>query len=194
MEFKDILAISGMPGLYQFIAQGKNGIIVESFDTGKRQHIGAHLKVSSMDDIAVFTSEGEARLKDVFKKIHEMENGGETIDPRSDKESLFAYFEKVLPDFDPSRVYQSDIKKILQWYNTLLKKDLLKFEEEEKEEDQAKPEDGEKTGEKKEKPEARSRQAAGSKGQSSRTTGGKGQKDHGPAGGAKRLPTSTKNK
>jgi len=189
MEFKDILAISGYPGLYRFVAQAKNGIIVESFDTGKRMHAGAHLKVSSMDDIAVFMHEGEARLIEIFRKISELENGGEAPDPKSEKDALFAYFEKVLPEFDRSRVYQSDIKKILQWYNILLKHNLLNLEEPEKEEQK-------KEAAEKDKAQPRTSQPAGSAAKKStpKKTSSQGQKIASAGGGQKRMSVSTKNK
>ncbi|MGC9470268.1 MAG: DUF5606 domain-containing protein [Bacteroidales bacterium] len=188
MEFKDILAISGYPGLYRFVAQAKNGIIVESFDTGKRMHAGAHLKVSSMDDIAVFTHEGEARLIEIFRKISELENGGEAPDPKSDKDTLFAYFEKVLPEFDRSRVYQSDIRKIMQWYNILLKHNLLNLEEQEEEQKKEATE--------KDKAQPRPSKPAGSAAKKStpKKTTSQGQKIASAGGGQKRMPVSTKNK
>jgi len=189
MEFKDILAISGYPGLYRFVAQAKNGIIVESFDTGKRMHAGAHLKVSSMDDIAVFTHEGEARLIEIFRKISELENGGEAPDPKSNKDILFAYFEKVLPEFDRSRVYQSDIKKILQWYNILLKHNLLNLEESEEEEQKKEPEEKDKT-----KPKPSKPAGSATKKSTQKKTSSQGQKIASAGGGPKRMSASTKNK
>ena len=187
MEFKDILAISGFHGLYRFVAQGKNGIIVESFDNGKRMHVGAQTKVSSMDDIAVFTGDGEARLVDVLKSISEIENGGPCADPKSDKDEHFEYFRKVLPGFDETRVYHSDIKKILQWYNILRENDLLKFEEEKDRE----KEDKEHSPSEKQQAAASAKPARTQK----KTSAVRARKETGPAGAAqKRTPTSTKNK
>ena len=111
MELKDILAIGGKPGLYRFIAQAKNGIIVESLTDKKRIPAYASDKVSALEDIAIFTDSEEVNLADVFKKIFEKENGGKAINHKSSGEELKAYFEEILPDFDRDRVYTSDIKK-----------------------------------------------------------------------------------
>lgn len=127
---KGILAISGQPGLSKLISEAKNCIIVESLVTGKRMPVYSTSKVSSLVDIAIFTETGEVTLKEVFKKISEKEKGGE-ITAKDSGPDLKAYFEQVLPDYDKNRVYTSDMKKIVQWYNLLLKKNLLDFEEEE---------------------------------------------------------------
>ena len=127
---KGILAISGQPGLSKLISEAKNCIIVESLVTGKRMPVYSTSKVSSLADIAIFTETGEVTLKQVFKKISEKENGGE-IAAKDSGSDLKTYFEQILPDYDRNRVYTSDMKKIVQWYNLLLKKNLLNFEEEE---------------------------------------------------------------
>ena len=127
---KDIMSISGQGGLFKFISQARNGIIVESLETGKRMQAFSTMKVNSLKDIAVFTTKEEILLEDVFKKISEKESGGESIDPKSDPDKLKAYFLEILPDYDKQRVYVSDIKKMINWYNILQKHDLLKFDEE----------------------------------------------------------------
>ncbi len=127
---KGILAISGQPGLSKLIAEAKNCIIVESLLTGKRMPVYSTSKVSSLADIAIFTETGEVTLKEVLKKIFEKEEGKELAVNDSGAD-LKAYFEQILPDYDRSRVYTSDIKKVVLWYNLLLKKELLNFDEEE---------------------------------------------------------------
>jgi hypothetical protein len=127
---KEIMAISGHPGLYRFISQARNGIIVESLEDKKRMQAFSSMKVSALDEIAVYTEKEEIPLARVLKLIHDKESGGESISYKSDQGSLKAYFAEVLPDFDRERVYISDIKKILTWYNILHKHDLLKFNEE----------------------------------------------------------------
>ena len=127
---KDIMAISGHPGLYRFVSQARNGIIVESMDTGKRMQAFSSMKISGLEEIAVFTEDKEVSLAEVLKLISEKENGGESIDHKSDGETLKSYFASVLPDYDKNRVYVSDIKKVLNWYNILHRHDLLKFDEE----------------------------------------------------------------
>jgi hypothetical protein len=126
---KGILAISGQPGLFKMVAEAKNNIIVESLETGKRMPVYSSSKVSALEDIAVFTDDGDVPLKDVLKVIYEKENGGNTISHKSPPDELKSYFAEALPSYDRSRVYMSDIKKVLLWYNILLKKELLDFTE-----------------------------------------------------------------
>lgn len=133
MALKDILAISGKPGLYKFISQGRNGIIVESLNENKRIHAPATAKISALEDIAIFTDEEEVPLNEVFKKVNEKEDGGKAIDHKSKPEELKAYMADVLPTYDRDKVYVSDLKKLFNWYNLLHEMDLLSFEEEEDE-------------------------------------------------------------
>jgi hypothetical protein len=130
MDLKEIMSVSGQSGLYRFISQGRNGIIVEAFSDKKRSFINASSKVSSLEDIAIFTSEEEVPLKQVLKSIFEHENGGPAPDPKSSPEELKAFMEKILPTYDHERVYISDIKKLVSWYNTMLSLNMLSFEEE----------------------------------------------------------------
>ncbi len=130
---KDILSISGHGGLFKFISQGRHGIIVESLETGKRMNASATAKISALEDIAIFTDTEDKPLKDVLKAIYEKENGGETISHKSSADELKNYFEDILPDYDRDRVYVSDIKKVIQWYNLLHKFEMLNFEDEEEE-------------------------------------------------------------
>ena len=130
MDLKEIMSVSGQSGLFRFISQGRNGIIVEAFSDKKRSFINASSKVSSLEDIAIFTSDEEVPLKQVLKSIFEHENGGPAPDPKSSPEELKAFMEKILPTYDHERVYISDIKKLVSWYNTLLSLNMLSFEEE----------------------------------------------------------------
>jgi len=134
MDLKEILSIAGKPGLYQMIAQSKNGVVVESMIDGKRFTAFAHERVSSLEEISIYTDNEELSLKEVFKRIHEKHEGTKSIDPKSDKKLLRSYFEEVVPEHDQERVYTSDIKKMIGWYNLLVDKEMLEFEEEEKEE------------------------------------------------------------
>jgi len=128
---KGLLAISGQPGLFRMIAESKNNIIVESLITGKRMPAYSSLRISSLEDIAIYTDSGEVQLKDVFKSIYDKENGQKTISNKEPETKLKSYFAEVLPSYDRERVYISDIKKVLLWYNILLDTDLLNFNEEE---------------------------------------------------------------
>jgi hypothetical protein len=102
---------------------------VESLVTGKRMPVYSSSKISSLADIAIFTQTGEVALKQVFKNIRDKEKGAE-IPAKETADELKAYFAEILPDYDRGRVYTSDMKKIIQWYNLLLKNDLLNLEEE----------------------------------------------------------------
>jgi len=130
---KDILSISGYGGLFKFISQGRNGIIVEALEDKRRMNASATAKISALEDIAIFTDTEDIPLKDVFKAISEKENGGEAIHHKSSANELKDYFEEVLPDYDKDRVYVSDIKKVVNWYNILHKFDMLNFDEDEEE-------------------------------------------------------------
>ncbi len=131
---KGILTISGQPGLYKLVAEAKNKIIVESLDTGKKMPGFSTTKISALEDIAIYTDSADVPLRDVLKKIHEKENGGEAISHKTSADKLKAYFREVLPEYDQDRVYVSDIKKVVLWYNVLLKKEMLDFSEKEEEE------------------------------------------------------------
>lgn len=126
MDLKDILAISGKGGLFKFVSQGRNGIIVESFDDKKRTVIHSSAKVSALEDIAIFTETEEVALADVFDKIFKLKNGDPVLSHKSSSDELKAFMEELLPDYDRDRVYVSDMKKLVQWYNLLLSLDLLK--------------------------------------------------------------------
>ena len=131
---KTILSISGKPGLFKLISQAKNMLIVESLQTGKRQPAYAHEKIISLGDIAIFTDEEDVPLSEVLNAIKEKENGAKvTLDIKeADNETLRAYLAEVLPNFDRERVYPTDIKKLISWYNLLVETGNTDFVEEEK--------------------------------------------------------------
>jgi hypothetical protein len=130
MNLKEILSISGHSGLYKYISQARNGIIVEGIEDKKRMNAFAHYKVSSLDDIAIFTDEGEVPLKKVFKKISDLENGGPALETKPDDKILKEYFAKLLPGYDREKVYVSDIRKVVLWYNILQRNGYSDFEDE----------------------------------------------------------------
>jgi hypothetical protein len=129
MTLKDIMSISGYSGLYKFISQGRNGIIVESLTDGKRSHIPASAKASALSDIAVFTMDGEKPLREVLEAIRVLEDSKPTISHKASEKELKAHFLKVVPNFDAERVYNSDIKKVFSWYNQLHALNILDFSE-----------------------------------------------------------------
>ncbi len=126
---KDILSISGKGGLYKYISQGRNGIIVESLHDKKRINATAAAKISSLEDISVFTEDGEVSLEELFKRIKDKENSGPAISHKASNDELKKYFAEILPEYDRERVYVSDIKKIINWYNILQGLEMLVFSE-----------------------------------------------------------------
>lgn len=164
MNLTGIIAISGKPGLYKVLAQGKNNIIVESLEDKKRVPAYASDRISALDDISIYTYDDDKPLKEIFTSIFEKEKGKETISHKEDQNKLKAYLIEVLPNFDQERVYASDIKKIFQWYNLLLKAGALVPEEkEEKEAAPAKEKKATKTAAKKEDTETKESTATGAK-------------------------------
>ena len=137
MNLKDILAISGKPGLFKFVSQAKNGIIVESLSEKKRMPAYASDKISALEDIAVFTDDKEVSLSELFDIIYEKTDGEKAPSHKLSPDDLKKNFQEILPDYDRSRVYVSDIKKIFQWYNLLHEHKLLIPSEPEEESDQA---------------------------------------------------------
>ncbi len=133
---KGILAIAGQPGLYKLIAETKSHLIVESIETGKRMPAYTTAKISTLEDIAIFTEDDDVPLKNILKIISEKEAGGRSVDHKSSADKLRAYFGEVLPEYDRDRVYVSDIKKIIHWYNILQENNLLDFSEDENEKEQ----------------------------------------------------------
>lgn len=131
MELRTVLSISGKPGLFKLIAHRKNGVVVESLIDGNRTSIPATANVSSLGDIAIYTYEEEVPLREVFKAMAEVTEGKEAISHKSSKDQLEDFFGEVLPKFDQERVYASDIKKVVQWFNILVKNDLLSLLDEE---------------------------------------------------------------
>ena len=127
MELKEILAISGQPGLYKYVAQSTRGVIVESLLDGRRMNASASAKVSALTDISIFTEGDDIPLADVFTKIYEHTGGKEAISHKEDPEKLKASFAEVLPEYDRGRVHVSDIKKVFMWYNILLGAGFTEF-------------------------------------------------------------------
>ena len=128
MSLQKILAISGKPGLYELKVQTRTGFVAESLLDGKKITVGLRANVSLLSEIAVYTYSEEVRLAEVFKAIAEKENEGPAISHKEDDATLKAYFREVLPEFDEDRVYTSDIKKVLNWYNLLQPKGMLTLE------------------------------------------------------------------
>lgn len=134
---KEILSISGKSGLYKLVSQGKNMLIVESLLDGKRIPAYTKDKAVSLGDIAIFTNAEDVPLGEVLEKVKIKENAQKcSIDPKSDNDKLRKYMFEVFPQYDSERVYPSDIRKLLNWYNILIDNNITEFvEKEEKSED-----------------------------------------------------------
>ena len=132
---KEILSVFGKPGLFKLISQGKNMFIAESLIDHKRGPVYMRDKVVSLGDISIYTDAEETSLGQVLQKIKEKENGQQiAFDKTISTVELTRYFESVLPNFDKERVYPSDIKKMMSWYNLLIQEGLADFVSEEQEE------------------------------------------------------------
>jgi hypothetical protein len=140
MDLKKILSITGKPGLYSLVSQSKSGLIVESLLDGKRIPAFSHERISSLEEISIFTETEDVPLKQVLRAIFQKENGGQTISHKSSNEQLKALMLEVLPDFDQERVYTSDIKKLVNWYNLLAAKGLIDMVDEESDQQPAEEE------------------------------------------------------
>ena len=129
---KTVLSISGRPGLYRLVNRGKNMLIVESISTKKRTPAYAHDKVISLGDNSIYTETDDVPLTDVLEAVKE-KNGGQPVDIKAigDDVAVREYFAEILPDFDRERVYTSDIKKLLTWYNLLLEGGITEFADKE---------------------------------------------------------------
>lgn len=132
---RTILAISGRPGLFRLISRGKNMLIVESLKEGKRMPVYSRDKVISLGDISMYTTTDDIPLADVFENL-KLKVEGNPVDVKAlgDETQIRSFFREVLPDFDEDRVYTSDIKKLLSWYNMLIAAGITEFKEAETEE------------------------------------------------------------
>jgi hypothetical protein len=127
MELKDILAISGQPGLFRFVAQSRTGFIVESLLDGKRMNAAASSRISALTEISMFTEGEDIPLAEVFTNIWNYTEGKEIISHKESAEKIQAEFAKVLPEYDRDRVHVSDMKKCFAWYNLLVKAGFTEF-------------------------------------------------------------------
>ncbi|MEJ1223441.1 DUF5606 family protein [Sediminicola sp. 1XM1-17] len=142
MSLDKILSIGGKPGLYKLLTQTRSGFVAESLLDGKKITVGFKNNVSVLSEIAIYTLEEEVPLREVFQNIQKKENGGKTsVGHKDDKLKLEEYFFEILPNYDEDRVYMSDIKKVVQWYNILQEQGITDFAA--KKEDEVKTEEKE---------------------------------------------------
>ena len=128
MNLDKILAISGKPGLYALKLQTRTGFVAESLLDGKKITVGLRSNVSLLSEISIYTNEQEKPLVEVMRAIAVKEDNGPALSHKEDNAKLAAYFLEILPDYDQDRVYPSDIKKVLNWYNMLQAKGLVSKE------------------------------------------------------------------
>jgi len=131
MNLKGLIAISGKPGLYKVAAQGRNNIIVESLDNGKKFPAFATDKISALEDISIYTYEEDVPLVEVYGRLAEKANYAKSVSHKEKSDVLREELASFLPDYDEDRVYDSDIRKLFQWYNILVDKGYVLKEEEE---------------------------------------------------------------
>lgn len=130
MDLSKILSIAGKPGLYKLVAQSKNGLVVESLIDGKRINAFMNEKISSLEEISIFSSTEDIPLKEVLRNMFTQTNGLKTIDHKSDDKAVKAFFGEAIPEYDKERVYVSHMRKIIGWYNSLVDKGLIDFVDE----------------------------------------------------------------
>lgn len=132
MDLSKILSISGKPGLYKLVGEAKANLVVESLTDGKRGPAFSHERISTLEEISIYTESEDIALKEVFRKIHDKYGDEPAPNPKKvSSNDVKKLFEEILPDYDQEQVYVSDMKKVFTWYNFLLEKDLLDFTEEE---------------------------------------------------------------
>ena len=120
MTLDKLIVVTGRPGIFEIASQSKTGLIVQSLTDNKKFPIHNIHNVSSLNDIAIYTDEEEVPLRTIFSTIHQREDGKQTINHKESKNVLMTYFTEILPNYDIERVYPSNIKKIVQWYNILV--------------------------------------------------------------------------
>lgn len=138
-DLTKILAVSGQHGLFEYVAQARNGVIAESLSDRRRTVLGATSRISTLADISIYTSEGEMKLADVFLAVNKALDGADAPTSKAPEKEVVAIFEKAVPDYDADRFYVSHMRKILDWYSQIVKYASLDFvkEEEEKADDEA---------------------------------------------------------
>ena len=132
MNLEGIISITGKSGLFKVISQGNNVVIVENLTDKKRMPITARYQANSLNEIGIYTLENTSPLSDIFDIIAKKENAKQSISHRANKKDLIQYFEDILPNYDVERVYISDIKKVIQWYNAMQTAGLIELPQAEK--------------------------------------------------------------
>ncbi len=135
MNLDELIAVSGLPGLYRMAGNRPNGLIVEDLDTGKKKFVSMRKhQFSPLETIAIFTTTDSVPLLDIFRKMDERKSEVPPVDPKSNQETLRQYFTQILPEHDPHRVFPKDIKKILKWFSFLDDRNMLQAKTSDEEE------------------------------------------------------------
>jgi len=145
MDLTQILSIAGKPGLFKILNQSRGGVVVTSLSDGKKMVVGQTQRVSTLSDISIYTLEGDEPLANIFEKMHQQSAGKAVEVDAKDPDTLREYFFRIFPEHDEDRVYPSDIKKMIKWFNLLLEKGLLEFDKEEEVKSEEKVESVEET-------------------------------------------------
>jgi len=133
MELEGIINVSGKPGLFKIISRSNNTVIIESLTDKKRTAIYSHNQANLLEEIGIYTCNDTVPISDIFTNIAKKTSCGPSINHKSSKEDLINYFRDILPEYDEDRVYISDIKKVIQWYNIMQSADLIKISKNKKE-------------------------------------------------------------
>ena len=126
-DLSKILSISGQHGLFEYVAQARNGVIIEALSDKKRTVADAKSRITTLADISIYTTEGEIKLQEVFLKMKDVLGDADAPTSKADSKDLKALFEKAVPDYDGDRFYVSHMKKVVDWYNDLKKFASLDF-------------------------------------------------------------------
>ena len=127
MKLEGIINVSGKPGLFKIISRSNNTVIIESLTDQKRTAIYSHNQANLLDEIGIYTYNDTVPISDIFTEIAKKTSCGPSINHKSSKDELMNYFRDILPEYDEDRVYISDIKKVIQWYNIMQSVNLIKI-------------------------------------------------------------------
>ncbi len=127
MDVSNILAVSGLPGLYTLVSSRSNGLVVADIDSGKNRFCSVRKhQFTPLETVAIYTNTDTTPLVDIFQKIKDQQESNPVIDIKSsDNDEIEDYFLSIVPDYDEDRVYVSDMKKVIKWYNFLESRGML---------------------------------------------------------------------
>ena len=139
MKISDVLAISGKPGLFKILASSPKNLVVESMIDGKRSSIPGSLRVSSLSDITMYTTNEDVPLREILKSMFDKNKGKPALSHNAAPQEVKDFIDSVVDNLDHDRVYASDLRKLVQWYNLLISQKALPFEVEEEKTDDKEP-------------------------------------------------------